>query len=414
MFKTLATAALLAFVLVAKPLAPAQAQTVVTGTTDGGAAYMIAVPDSWNGSLVIWNHGFSLSPASLSNPDFLGPLVGLQLFEGYAVAASGYQQVGWALFKTKNDLQNLVNAFKDQFGPPDEIILTGGSLGGTVTAQALEDANLGNVVGAYMVCGAVAGSRNWDGALDLRLLYDAVCDGVPGAAIPGGAEGLPAGSTLTPTDVGLAVNACTGILQPPGDRTLDQSERLAKLLSVAQIPENFLLTNMGFATFGMSDLVHDPRKLSGHLGTGNEDVDYEDAGINSTIARVSPNPGSSNRFERYFTPEGDVGGAKIVSLHTDKDGLVVVENESAYEDVVPAANLTTAIVVEAVPSHCGFTPAEIGAGWESLRGWLAGGPQSTATSIQLTCLALEGSFGGPCRIDPSFAIPDIDDRIRPR
>ena len=39
--------------------AHAGAQTVLTGEA-GHAFYRIVVPDSWNGQLVIWNHGISL------------------------------------------------------------------------------------------------------------------------------------------------------------------------------------------------------------------------------------------------------------------------------------------------------------------------------------------------------------------
>jgi hypothetical protein len=403
--------AFLALLLVCVPVF-SLAGSEITGSTDGGAFYKIVVPDSWNGDLVLWNHGFSLAPPAPVTD--LGPLAELQLLEGYAVAASSYQQAGWALFKTKNDLQNLVGVFKARFGAPNRLFLTGGSLGGLVTVAAVEDANIGNVAGAFPFCGAVAGSRNWDAALDLRLVYDAVCAGVPGAAIPGGAEGLPSNASFTQTNLGVAVNACTGILTPPVARTPGQKERLKKILDTLHVPENFLLTDMGYATFGMSDLVHDPRKLSGRIGTGNIGVDYGDPAIDASIERVSPNPGAANRLGRNYTPTGNVGRTKIVSMHTDKDGLVLVENEGEYAKVVPAGNLTTAVVVEDVPTHCGFTAAELAAGWESLRAWVGGGPQPTAAGIQATCLGMPATFSGPCRIAPGFVIPDMDGRVRPR
>ncbi len=412
MKKTFLFVAILTAMAAATPPA-VHAQTELAGSTGGGAYYKIVVPDAWNGELVIWNHGFDLAPPR-ANPD-LGPLAQLQLSEGYAVAASSYQQSGWALFKTRNDLQHLYDVFVSNFGMPDKLFLTGGSLGGIVTAQAIEEAHLGTVDGALMICGALAGSRNWDVALDLRLLYDAVCAEVPAAAIPGGAEGLPPNYQFTQTDLALAVNACTGILLDPSLRTAQQSQNLAKILGVMQVPENFLLTDMAYATFAMSDLVHDPEKLAGKIGTGNVGVDYGDASTNASIQRVSPNPGASNRLGRRFTPSGNVGPAKIVTLHTDKDGLVVVENESAYASVVPAMNLTTAIVVEQTPTHCGFTPAEVAAGWEALRAWVGGAPRPTAAFIQGTCQSLPPAvFTGPCRIDPAFAIPDMDGRVRPR
>ena len=76
---------------------------------------------------------------------------------------------------------------------------------------------------------------------------------------------------------------------------------------------------------------------------------------------------------------------------------------------------TTAVVVEATPTHCGFTPAETVTSWESLRGWLAGGTQPTPASMQDACnFIMAGGTPGPCRIDPTFVIPDMDGRIRPR
>ena len=71
--------------------------------------------------------------------------------------------------------------------------------------------------------------------------------------------------------------------------------------------------------------------------------------------------------------------------------------------------------MEDVPTHCGFTAAEAVAGWESLRAWIAGSQQPSALQIQATCLAVESqAFPGPCRIDPAYVVPDMDERIRPR
>jgi len=393
---------------------PVMAAEEMSGVTGGGAHYRIVVPDHWNGDLVIWNHGFSLAPVGPVTD--LGPLADLQLMEGYAVAASSYQLTGWAVFKTKNDLQLIVNEFKERFGTPGSVILTGASLGGIVTASALEEANLGNVTGAFTFCGAVAGSRNWDGALDLRLAYDAICSDVPGAAIPGGAGGLPEDSTLDTEGMAFRVHACTGILMPPAMRTPEQVENLDRLLAVMGIPENFLLTDMAYVTFAMRDLVYDHGKLKGRVGLGNMTVTYDDPVLNADIERVSPHRGAENRMGRHFTPTGNVGPVRIVSMHTDKDGLVIVENQSEYASVVPTANLTTAIVVEAVPTHCGFTEGEVVAGWESLRAWLAGGPQPAAAHIQGMCQAIVagGLADGPCRVDPAFVVPDMDERIKPR
>ncbi len=394
----------------------AAAQTVATGQTASGAFYRIEVPNGWQAEdgLALWNHGFSLDP--IAPVTDMGPLASVQLAQGYAVAASSYSLSGWALFQTAQDSRELVEAFEAQFGVPDQVLITGASLGGIVTAQAIEQGDLGNVVGALPFCGAMAGSRLWDGALDLRLLYDFVCGGVLGASIPGGADGLP--FPLDPgydeVDMGLAVEICAGVLTP--FPTSGQQARLAQILSVTGIPESFLLTDMGFATFALHDLVFDPAKLAGGMAMENAGVDYGDAAVNAGIERVVADPVDRLELFDQYTPSGDVGAVKIVSLHTDKDGLVIVENQSEYASVVPESRLTVAIVVEDTPSHCGFNEAELLAGWESLRAWVAGAPQPTATTIQSECETLDGdgTAAGPCRIDPGFVIPDLDGRVRPR
>lgn len=407
----------LATVLLAFSVSGAFANTVIEGATDGGALVKIEVPDDWNGGLVIYNHGFDLG-AIVPSPPSLGPLAALQLSEGYAVAASSYQQNGWALYKTKNDLQNLVGLFKANFGKPSEVYLHGFSLGGIVTAQGIEKANLGNVVGAYPACGAMAGSRSWDGGEDVRLIYDAICADVPGAFIPGGGSGLPerfTESDFTNADFGAALQACFGIFVPPVFRTPEQVARLDLMLDETDLPENFIVTDMGFAVFALSDLIFDPAKLDGKQGVGNIGVTYDNASIDSTIERVATQPGGENRHKKNFTPKGNVGKVKIVSTHTSGDGLVIVEQQQPYQDSVNPANLTVAVVNESPSNtHCGFTGAELTAGWESLRTWVATDTQPSVADIQGTCLAIEGIFGGPCRYDPSFVIPNMDIRIPPR
>ncbi len=389
------------------------ADTELTGERKG-AFFRIVVPDNWNGDLVIWGHGFSLSP--LEDPPDLGPLAALQLSEGYAVAASSYSQVGWALFRTVRDYRTLIKIFKKNFGKPKPILLNGASLGGIVTAQALEKRPGGaTFAGAYPFCGALAGSRSLDGAYDIRLIYDVICGGV--APIPGGATGLPApghpGSPISIFDTLLATNACMGV--PFGGGLPGAAARLAQFTAVTTLPVSFVAGDMVFGTHAVSNLIFEKRKLKGGQGLTNVGVVYSDPAIDASIERVAAKKGARKRLQRNFTPKGRVGNTKIVSIHTDGDGLVVVEQEQPYRDTVPASNLTIAIVDEAGNTHCGFTEAEIVSGWESLRAWVAGAPQPSATNIQNTCLVLEGlGAGGPCRFDPSFVIPDLDTRIPPR
>lgn len=395
--------------------AVAGAQTELTGQTAGGAHYKIMVPDDWQpaNGLVIWNHGFDLRP--IGPVEDLGPLVDVQLAEGYAVAASSYSLTGWAVFESHLDNQQMVQAFENEFGTPDQVMITGASLGGIVTARDVEERLIPNVVGAMPICGALAGGRFWDAGVDLRLIYDYLCSEVPGAAIPGGANGLPfpPDPTFDENALGVAINACFGLPLVPNP---EQAARLGQFLALTGVPVEFVGTDMGLATFGLADLVYDPRKLAGDPAFDNANVDYGDADVNAGIERVMPDPMARKRFLDNYTPSGKVGDVKIVSIHTDKDGLVIVENESEYASVVPPGNLTTGIIVEDTPTHCGFTSAETVAAWESLRGWVAGLPQPTVQNLQDTCNGIVGGglAEGPCRYDPAFVVPDLDGRVRLR
>lgn len=420
--------ALLVLLLIgAAPLAPAATQEA-SGQFASGAYWRAVAPEGWEpgDGLVVWNHGFDLKPPG-PLPD-LGVLAELQLSQGYAVAATSYSQTGWALFTTLRDQRDLVARFTDHFGKPERIYLTGGSLGGLVSVQGAEAAGLDNVAGVYSICGALGGSRLWDAALDLRLAYDSVCADVSGASIRGGAKGLP--DRLPPeryTSDNLIsvlsfafrdrVNACTGVFDSPEKRSQGQQDRLDRLMGLLDIPnEDFFLINMGYATFGLADLVHDPAKLDGNPGSGNARVNYGDAGLNSAIERYRAAPRHRLRQLASYQPTGELGESRMVAIHTSSDGLVPVESLSAYRDKAAPERLATGVVEEINPSHCGFSRAEVVAGWSLLTGWVerdAGQPDAAA--MQAECLSLAGSGAdGPCRYAPDFSVGSLDGKVRPR
>ncbi|MEM1111596.1 MAG: hypothetical protein AAGI11_06790 [Pseudomonadota bacterium] len=410
-------AALLLLLLPLGHIPFALASTVIEQAVDGGSLIKIEVPDDWNGSLVIYNHGLDLDPAP--QPVSLGPLSARQLAQGYAVAASSYSQNGWALFNTRRDLEAMMEVFRAEFGEPEEVFVHGISLGGIVTAQAWEAADIGNVVGAYPACGAMSGSRIWDGAIDVRLSYDVICSQVEGAKIPGGARGFPERFTERPdatTELTSALQACFGIFAAPDQRSAEQQARLDQFVENAGIPVSFVTIDVGFATLTLSDLIFDPTKLDGKRGLGNVGVTYRDPEIDATIRRVSPRPGAQKKLERKYELRGRAGKTKVLSTHTSGDGLLPVGVQGVLAEIVPANQLTVAIVDEGeVATHCGYTEAELVAGWDVLRAWTAGGPQPTAQDVQDACLAAEADdAAGPCRYNPDFVIPNLDDIIPPR
>jgi len=88
--------------------------------------------------------------------------------------------------------------------------------------------------------------------------------------------------------------------------------------------------------------------------------------LNDT-ARISADPEAVHYLENNIIFDGRIH-IPVLTLHTTGDGLVVVENESAYKQIVDEAGngelLRRTFVSRA--GHCAFTPAETIAAVETL------------------------------------------------
>ena len=405
------------------------ATQVLSGQTASGAYYQIKVPDGWKagGPLVLFQHGLTFDPPK-PNPS-LGPLADLQLSEGYAVAASSYSQRSWALFRAPDDNAQLLDVFKSQVGAPGSIIPWGGSLGGLVALKLAEDVRFAPVPGVLSICPPAAGSRVWDSGIDNRLAYDVVCKDVNGGDLPTGAPPLTWAFNLSDIPDNLSdlqdeaqllqtlfpVNVCTGVNLPITNGAMDR--RFAQLESLAHVTtDHFFLTDLGYATYGLSDLVRGPDKLNGLNPFTTTGVVYPDPVIDAGIARISANPFASLYFRWASDFRGRVNPAtKIVSLHTSRDELVIPANQSVLRSILPATQLSSALVNESSPTHCGFNVAEGVAGWEALRVWMAGGKQPAVADLQAGCQgAVAQGAAGPCRYDASIVPPSFDAQVAPR
>ncbi len=407
-----------------------------SGQMPSGAWYRIAVPDGWRAgdTLVAYQHGFDFSAPD--GPPDLGPLKDIALAEGYAIAATSYRTRGWAVFDAIDDNRDLVALFTREFGAPGDLLPFGGSLGGLIALRLAEADGLPPVRGVYAMCPAAAGARLWDYAIDLRLGYEAICAGA--GELRHGAQplwwafdlGMIPAHLGDMSDLGglvdnavvldtlLQLNRCTGINLPPAQRSTDKQRRLAQLKAFSRIDdEQFLLTNIGYVTFGLSDLVRAPGKLDGRNPFTTVGVDYgDDPQVAANILRLVADAGAAQALHAASDFRGRVGEARIVSLHTSRDQLVIPGNQEFIRTQVPATQWVSAIVAEQQPSHCGFNAAEGLAGWEALRAWLGGAPQPDVASLQEACqlLVARGIAAGPCRFDPDAQWLPFDAVVLPR
>ena len=415
------------------------------GQTTSGAYYAIAKPEGWTekDGLVIWNHGFqsfltgfeTADLLSILNPSWdgyysgevqakpgLGPYAETILAEGYAMAASSYSQTGWAVFDSHISNSELYNRFltivtEEELSAPDQFYIIGGSLGGIVTIRDIEADLIPNPDGALILCGAVAGSINWYEAFDLRMIYEAVCDSVPGAGLPQPWYERPEllfGEVEFIDSLNKCTNISSRLLIDENDPlevytweliNPDAASRLNKILDKAKI-ENiyFLGLNLWYAVFQIPRLINDVAQLNGLIPFENVGIDYNDDSINQSSLRTIALPSAEDTLLANYTPNGNIGSTKIVSIHTSHDGLVRVQNLSALINTLPENQLTVGIVDDSnSPSHCGFSTDEGLAAWVELTDWVNGSIQPTPLDLDTTCRTSAANLDN-CNYDPSLAV----------
>ncbi len=117
----------------------------VEGLQDSGSIYRICMPVGvpYNNKVVIWAHGFqdagtpiSIPEDQLSFDDFSIPDMITSL--GYAFLTNSYSKTGLAVVQGYDDILDLLEIFKTQYGEPEKAFVTGASEGGLITALLIE------------------------------------------------------------------------------------------------------------------------------------------------------------------------------------------------------------------------------------------------------------------------------------
>jgi pimeloyl-ACP methyl ester carboxylesterase len=403
--------------------------TCHSGVDIHGAFFLIAVPANYNDRLVLWNHGYTLSPpAPLSAGDLGVGALALQL--GYAAAASSYRPdavglSGWQVRDAAEDVDMLRRQFITIFGRPAKTYVVGASEGGLITAEIIErfgrdeDGRL-NYHGALPLCGPVAGgAANWYGGFDLRVVCQNYCQNLPR---PNELQyplylGLAPNNMLSPTDVALRVNECTGVLQPPATRTPQQKRNLANILGVTKLPESFLIIDMFFATFALQELTL--VRTFGLSPVTNLGVHYQgsddDMALNADVFRAGFNEEANEWLNRAYNPNGRVA-IPTVTMHTIGDGLVIVENEHEYREEFIEEGRRHRLFQLFINAggHCQFTNSEIAAAFQTLVNWVEKHERPTQKATVTLCNQFQSVFGDACNINTDFHPGEFEARVAPR
>ncbi|MDE1958240.1 MAG: alpha/beta hydrolase [Xanthomonadaceae bacterium] len=350
--------ALTLLLLTGLPAAPATAAGALGRTDLGvldGAAYRIDVPARWNGGLVVFFHGYQLTPERLV-PGPLPPDQRVVLARGYALAQSGYREGGWTLDQSLRDTAMVERRFEARFGKPRETLVMGMSMGGLLTVKALET-EPARYAGGLALCGAIMPSDRLQQRAFAQL-----------AALEYYAPGLLGDPARVPADYRPDAAATARV-----QAALLHDPRALHTLSVLVGSDDpgVIAGVLAFERYLVGDIE---RRAGGnpfatgsylYLGTG------DDIALNAGVRRYAADPAAARWLERHYTPTGRLA-RPLLELHTLHDPLIHADVGAAYALLAQRQGDADEFVQQYVPSagHCTYTPADVARAFDELLDWV--------------------------------------------
>lgn len=354
-----------------------------------GAGYRIEVPEKWNGTLVLWAHGYRGTVPELTVDDH--PLRTFLIGNGYAWAASSYSRNDYDPAQGAKDTHALAELFNGKVGRPKRTYITGWSMGGHVTALMAEQWPR-SYDGAMPICGVLGDYELFDYFLDFNLAAQTL-------------SGIGARYPFGPDYLGVTVPATKAALGPGYPFALNPAgqnfKSLVELRSGGIRPvfdEGFLFWNAaappaGFFLFGLG--IGDgtlPRQPG--VAVQNSDVVYQfdadpaltpaERDFNLAIQRIKADP-QGRRIEGIANVPPTTGDLRIpmLTLHDLGDLFVPFLMEQEYARRVAAHGASDLLVQRATRDyvHCSFSPVEFVTGFTDLVAWVEAGVKPEGDNV---------------------------------
>jgi pimeloyl-ACP methyl ester carboxylesterase len=398
----------------------------LTGQDSAGAYYWIAVPAAWNQALVMHAHGGPElgEPKAQRSADDLSRWA-ITVKAGYAWAGSTFRQGGVEVRAAAEDTERLRQIFVAHIAKPKLTLLHGQSWGAGVAAKGAEmyatSVNGGSPYDGVLLTSGVlgGGTRSYDFRLDLRVVYQALCNNHPLPSEPQYPlwQGLPPGSKLSRAELAQRVNDCTGLNLKADQRSADQQRKLTSILNVIRIPERSLLGHLNWGTWHFADVVF--KRLNGGNPWGNAGAVYagsdDDATLNRTVARYRADVDAVARFAADADLTGRIT-VPVLTAHAVNDPVAFVELESAFFDTMQRAGNTKNLlqVFTTENEHSYWSDPEYPALLAALQAWAESGAKPSAQTISESCKRFAASYTGGCHFDVNYQATPLSSRVKDR
>lgn len=384
----------------------------------GGASYQVEVPANWNGKLVMYAHGYAGTGDKLGVG---GPSIRRYLIQnGYAWAASSYSKNYYDVRVGVEDTNALALEFTKIaaknariLAAPTRTYITGHSMGGHITAAAIEDEAYATAVnkvkyhGAVPMCGVVGDSELFNQFAAMQVTAQAVA-------------GVPSYPTDKWSEIQTLVTSSLFTTFP--------SAPTAKGVKYLSVLQNITggqrpMFDLGIAfggsfpsawgTFGSDGTVTGIlNKFSLDTTAYTYTFDGDAAGstaLNASVQKLTALP-DANRLRRdglRWIPKAN-GEFKIpvVSIHTLGDLFVPFSMEQVYQKRVTAKGNGNWLVQRAIrgASHCDFTTAEQVDAFDAMIKWERDGIKPAGDDVVTPATVAATSYG--CKFTKNTLGPD--------
>jgi pimeloyl-ACP methyl ester carboxylesterase len=410
------------------PEAPPQAQACPEGVPAGARClrgqdsasshYLIVMPEKWSGVLVVHSHGGpSLGTPTAKRNDEDIKRWAITVSEGHAWAGSVFRQGGFAVTTAAEDTERVRRIFVDHVAKPRRTLLHGQSWGGMVATRAAELFPK-SWEGILLTSAIVAGPAAFDFRVDLRAIYQYLCNNHPRPDEPAYPLpiGLPVDSKLVNADVAKRVDECLGTAKPAAQRTPEQAAKLKTIATVLKIPESSVAGHIKYATYTFRDIT---AKNGGVSPFGNAGVRHvgspDDAALNAGVPRFKADPAAVARFAADTDNRGRFA-VPVLTAHGIGDATVFVEGGDTLRQRMVAAGNGDRLVQTYVDSseHSYRGDAMYPPLFEALLNWVDKGQKPSPAGVAERCRQLRAAQPAECRFLPDYVAKPLASRILPR
>lgn len=398
-----------------------------------GALYHVEVPVNWNGQLVMYAHGYAGSGNVLgvSNPSIRRYLIQ----NGYAWAASSYTKNYYDVRAGVEDTNALALEFNNiaakngrTLATPTKYFITGHSMGGHITAAAIEAEATATAIhkvkynGAVPMCGVVGDTELFNEFGAMQVTAQALA-GVPAYPTDKWVDiQALVTSTLFSTFNTTPAFPTPSIVATPGAG----AQYVSVLQNITGGPRPMFAQGLAYGQSFPSaygTFVADPTTPVGSVsGILNKNV-LDTTGFTYTIDGDAAASTALNASAQKITPAADANRLRtdglrwipkangefkipVVSIHTLGDLFVPFSMEQVYQKRVAAKGNSAWLVQRAIRgiSHCDFTNAEQVAAFDDMVKWEAGGAKPAGDDVVTAATVAATTYG--CTFTKNTPGPD--------